>query len=159
MVIAIASTILFFRILIEIATVAPSLLREAGPPLLILAFLLGSAAFVLWRGSKTEENNLPAQENPSELRTAIVFGLIYALVLFACCGSKDAFGGRGLFVVAILSGLTDVDAITLSVSQLVKTERLTGGEGWRLIVAAALSNLVFKGAIVGFLGDRVYCEN
>jgi len=75
-------------------------------------------------------------------------------VLFAVAAVRDFFGNRGLLVVALLSGLTDVDAITLSVSQLVSTDRLGGSEGWRLIVAATLSNLVFKGAIIGTLGNR-----
>jgi uncharacterized membrane protein (DUF4010 family) len=153
-VIAIASTILFFRLLLEIATVAPNFLTHAGPPLLTLGLLLGAMSLFLWLRSRKEEDTIPAQENPSELRTAIVFAVIYAAVLFTVAAVKDAFGGRGLFVVAVLSGLTDVDAITLSVSQLVNTERLAGSEGWRLIVAATLSNLVFKGAIIAFLGDR-----
>jgi uncharacterized membrane protein (DUF4010 family) len=153
-VIAMASTILFFRVLLEIATVAPRFLNDAGPPLLTLGVLLGVASVFLWFRCRNEESTLPPQENPSELRAALVFGLIYAAVLFAVAAVKDGFGGRGLFVVAILSGLTDVDAITLSVSQLVNTDRLTGGDGWRLIVAATLSNLVFKGAIIAFLGDR-----
>lgn len=153
-VIAIASTMLFFRLLVEITTVAPRFLVHAGPPLLTLGLLLGAASLVLWLRSRKEQDTPPEQGNPSELRTAIIFGLVYAAVLFAVAAVKDLFGGRGLFVVAVVSGLTDVDAITLSVSQLVNTDRLAGSEGWRLIVAATLSNLVFKGAIVAFLGDR-----
>lgn len=154
LVVAIASSIVFFRLLVEIATVAPRFLSVAGPPILLLGLLLVAASLALWLRSRSDGDTLPPQENPSELRAAIVFALIYSVVLFAVAMVKEAFEGRGLFLVAVVSGLTDVDAITLSVSQLVNTERLGATEGWRLVVAASLSNLVFKGAIVGFLGDR-----
>ncbi len=155
MVIGTASTILYLRILVEIAAVAPRFLATAGPPVLTLGLLLAISSLVLWSRSRLEQDvTLPSQENPSEIRSALVFGLIYAVVLFTVAAVKQSFDGRGLFVVALLSGLTDVDAITLSVSQLVNSERLSGSEGWRLIVAASLSNLAFKGAIVAVLGDR-----
>jgi len=153
-VIATASTILYLRILVEIATVAPRLLWNAAPPILALALVLAASSVILWFRRSNEPDSPPPLENPSELRPALLFGLIYAIVLFAVAAVRDFFGNRGLLVVALLSGLTDVDAITLSVSQLVSTDRLGGSEGWRLIVAATLSNLVFKGAIIGTLGNR-----
>ena len=153
-VIATASTILYLRILVEIATVAPRFLWNAAPPILALALVLAASSVILWFRRSNEPDSPPPLENPSELRPALLFGLIYAIVLFAVAAVRDFFGNSGLLVVALLSGLTDVDAITLSVSQLVSTDRLGGSEGWRLIVAATLSNLVFKGAIIGTLGNR-----
>jgi len=153
-VIATASTILYLRILVEIATVAPRLLWNAAPPILALAVILAAASVILWFRRDNEPDVPPPLENPSELKSALWFGLIYAIVLFAVAAVRDFFGNSGLLVVALLSGLTDVDAITLSVSQLVNTDRLGGSEAWRLIVAATLSNLVFKGAIIGALGNR-----
>lgn len=149
-----ASTILYARILIEIASVAPRLLPSAAPPVLVLMLLLAIASFVLWFWGRDVAEPLPAQENPSELKSALVFALVYAVVLFAVAAVKDKLGSRGLFGVAILSGLTDVDAITLSVSNLVSADRLSSSEGWRLIVTASLSNLLFKTGIVAVLGDR-----
>ena len=95
------------------------------------------------------------QENPTELKSALFFGLLYAVVLFAVAAAKDRFGDRGLYFVAGLSGLTDVDAITLSTSQLVNSGRLDGSDGWRLIVLALTSNMVFKAATVAVLGHRL----
>ena len=54
--------------------------------------------------------------------------------------------------MAILSGLTDMDAITLSTAQLVSSARLDADHGWRVIVLASLANLVFKSLIVVALG-------
>jgi uncharacterized membrane protein (DUF4010 family) len=97
---------------------------------------------------------MPEQENPSELKSALLFGLIYAVVLFVVAAVKERYGNRGLYVVAGLSGLTDVDAITLSTAQLVNAGRLNAGDGWKLIVMAAISNLLFKAGAVAALGCR-----
>jgi len=97
---------------------------------------------------------MPVHENPTELKSALLFGLIYAAVLFAVAAVRERFGSRGLYVVAAVSGLTDVDAITLSTSQLVNAGRLSTETGWKLIVLAALSNLIFKAGAVAVLGHR-----
>jgi len=54
----------------------------------------------------------------------------------------------------VLSGLTDMDAITLSTSQLVNQGRLETDTAWRMILLASLSNLAFKGVLVAVLGSR-----
>jgi uncharacterized membrane protein (DUF4010 family) len=60
----------------------------------------------------------------------------------------------GLYTVAVLSGLTDMDAITLSTARLVGQGALAPEAGWRVVVVASLANLGFKLAWVSFLGDR-----
>ena len=76
------------------------------------------------------------------------------MVLLAVAAAKTHFGDRGLYVVAALSGLTDVDAITLSTSQLVGTERLDPEQGWRIIVTALMSNVFFKAATIAVIGHK-----
>lgn len=149
-----ASMILYLRVAVEIATVAPQFLPAAAPPLLILALVLLGSAIALWFGNRSESSPLNEPGNPSELRAALFFALLYGLVLLAVAAVQQRFGNRGLIFVAALSGLTDVDAIALSISQMVRLERLSASEGWRLIVIATLSNLAFKGAVVAILGGR-----
>ena len=74
--------------------------------------------------------------------------------LVAVAATKQYFENRGLYVVATISGLTDMDAITLATSRMVHNERLEAGTGWRVIVVAALANLVFKAGIVAGVGSR-----
>ena len=83
-----------------------------------------------------------------------IFGLLYAAVLFAVAASKEHFGDEGLYIVAALSGLTDMDAITLSTSRMIDKGQLAIDTGWRMILVGALSNLVFKGAAIALLGHR-----
>jgi uncharacterized membrane protein (DUF4010 family) len=153
LVIVIASTVVYLRILFEIAVVARAQLIAMAPPLIVL--LLVSVAVValgLTRIHDQRQGAAPRLGNPAELRPALVFGALYGLVLFTIAGVQSQFGDRALYLVAMISGLTDVDAITLSTARMVDTGRLEAATGWRLIATAALANLVFKLGIVGLLG-------
>jgi len=104
--------------------------------------------------TRQHQGEMAEQGNPADLRSAIVFGLAYAVILLAIAATKDEFGERGLYLVAVLSGLTDMDAITLSTSQLANQGRLDTGTGWRLILVASMANLAFKAGMVAVLGSR-----
>ena len=116
--------------------------------------VLAVLALGLWFWSKRAAQKMPEQENPAELKSAIAFGALFAFVLFVSAAVRDRFGTSGLYVVAGISGLTDVDAITLSTAQLVTDGRLDSAEAWRIITVAVISNLVFKVGTVGVLGNR-----
>jgi uncharacterized membrane protein (DUF4010 family) len=153
-VILLASAVVFVRVLVEIAVVARSAFPVMAPPLAALLGVGLALAAVVWLAVRGEPVAVSDPGNPSELRPAIVFGFLYAVVLLAVAAAKEHWQGSGLWVVSVLSGLTDMDAITLSTSRLVQAGRLDPGLGWQLILLASLSNLVFKGAIVGVLGSR-----
>lgn len=154
LVVMVASTVVFGRVLVEIAAVAPRQLLAMGPPIaamLGVAVLISIGAWFLGRSSEAEP---PEPENPAELKSALIFGALYAGVLLAVAFARDRFGTAGLYAVAGISGLTDVDAITLSTSRLVDGGGVDPRTGWRAILLAALSNLVFKAGIVAALGSR-----
>jgi uncharacterized membrane protein (DUF4010 family) len=153
-VILIASTVVFVRVLVLIAATAPVSLREAGPPLgamLAVMIVLSAGTWFMERHAKVQ---MPIQGNPTELKSAILFAALFALVTLGVAAAKEHFGQRGLYLVAILSGLTDMDAITLSTTQIVQSGQTDVHTGWRLILAAALANLVFKAGTTAVLGDR-----
>ncbi len=154
LVIMIASTIVFGRVIVEVAVVAPEILQDILPPLVAMMGLMAIIATALYFLRKSDAESFELDEDPSELKAAIVFGLLYAGVLFAVAVVKEHFGDAGLYVVSALSGLTDMDAITLSTAQMIKKDNLTVDTGWRMILIGALSNLVFKGVAVGVLGHR-----
>ncbi|WP_018479764.1 MgtC/SapB family protein [Pontibacter roseus] len=154
LVIFIASTVAFIRILAEVTIVAPGTLPEVAPPLLAVIGLMVVTGIVAYFTNKEQGDHMPEQENPAQLKTALVFGAIYALVILATAAAKDYLGSSGLYIVAIISGLTDVDAITLSTSRLMQVGNLSPASGWRIILVAGLSNVAFKAALVGFMGNR-----
>ncbi len=153
--IMIASTIMYGRILVLILVTAPALLAAMGPPILVLGAFsaLLSAGAVLTMGKPAP--GLPEQGNPTQLRSALVFGAIFAAVLLASAVARAHLGGAGLYGVALIAGLTDVDAITLSSTHLgsLASHAISPSLGWRLIVAASLANLVFKGAAALLMGS------
>jgi uncharacterized membrane protein (DUF4010 family) len=73
-------------------------------------------------------------------------------VLLALALAKLYWDGRGLYAVAFLSGLTEMDAITLSTARMSQTDPLVASDGWRMIVIAAMANLVSKASLAGLLG-------
>jgi len=155
LVIAIASTVVFLRVLVIVASVAPTALASVGPPLAAMLLVLVVTVAIEYLAHRHEKARMPNQENPSEMKSAILFALLFAVVLLAAAAAREKFGDRGLYVVGVLSGLTDMDAITLSTAQLVGTGKLETSTAWRLIVVAAMSNLVLKGVTVGLLGGPV----
>ena len=118
--------------------------------MLVWASAVAATAFLFFRREREE---MPPPSNPAQLKSALIFGIIYAAVTLAVAAVKLRFGSAGLYGVAIVSGLTDMDAITLSLSRMVEGHQLDPDSGWRLILAASLSNLVFKGIAATFLGS------
>ncbi|MQY50437.1 MgtC/SapB family protein [Rhodocyclus gracilis] len=154
-VILIANLIVPLRLGMLTAVVQPGVL-PALLPILGGGFLGGTlVAFYAWR-SLENGHGLPQLElrNPTELRTAITFGVVYGLVLMCSAALSDVAGAAGLYVVALISGLTDVDAITLSSLRLFGQNKLGAEQTATAILIAQLANLSFKLGIVGIVGGR-----
>jgi uncharacterized membrane protein (DUF4010 family) len=154
LVIVIASAVVYLRVLVEIAAVAPSKFGALAAPIGVMLGVKVLVAGVAWFSGRHGVTEPPEQENPAELKTAILFGVLYAAVLLAVAWARDWFGTAGLYTVAAISGLTDMDAITLSTSRLVQASRLDPDTGWRAILLASLANLGFKAGVVAVLGSR-----
>lgn len=154
-VIAVATAVAFVRVITEVAIVIPQHLGVIAPPLVAL-FLFMSVLCVglyFFRNDK-DDDEIPEPGNPAQLKSALVFGALYAVIIFAVAVAKEYFGQNGLYVVSIISGLTDVDAITLSLSNTIAGGGLQPETGWQLILIASLSNMVFKGGMAIVLGSR-----
>jgi len=152
-VIVIASMVVLVRLMVVSAVVAfgalPGLL-----PVLAGGLVFGlMVALYNWRKmSKATELYIPETSNPAELHTAIGFGLLYVAVLLGAAWMADIAGSQGLYAVALASGLTDVDAITLSSLRLFNLGQLTEQQTVTAIALAVLANLAFKFGMVVFIG-------
>jgi uncharacterized membrane protein (DUF4010 family) len=158
LVILIASAVVYLRVLVEIAVVSPPLLARAAGPLLIMLVLLAAMSLLRAWGRRPPDHPGDAEQaeqgNPTQLRAALLFGLIYAVVVLAAAWARAQFGDKGLYTVAGISGLVDLEAITLSSAQLVRGGKLAADLAWRLVLAATLSNIAFKTGIVALWGGR-----
>ncbi len=154
LVVLIASSVVNLRIAFELGVAAPPLLRVAALPLAaLLAVMVLLSLVQLLRTDFDREVELD-HDSPTQLRAALVFGLLYAGILFTVAAVRAWLGEEALYGVAALSGLTDVDAITLSTAELHRAGRIGDGIAWRSIMIANLSNLVFKWGVLGVLGGR-----
>lgn len=154
-VIMVASCISLVRVLVEIAAVAPGVFSRMAPPLAVLLAVSVAIAGGLYVLTRKTRARMPEQKNPAELKAALIFGALYALVILAVAAATEYFGSAGLYVVAAVSGLTDMDAITLSVAQLAGAGSLDTDTAWRAVLLAALANFVFKFGIVASLANGV----
>lgn len=154
LIIMIASVLSLVRVLIEIAAVTPANFAATAPPISLFLAVFVLLTFLIYRGKSAEIVHLDPPQNPAELSPAIIFGILYAVILLGIAAAKEHLGQTGLYVVAVFSGLTDMDAITLSTSELMSNDSLDTATGWRVILLAAMSNLAFKAGIVGVVGHR-----
>lgn len=153
-VILVACGISFVRLGLLVASTAPGFLPTALPALATLFCVLFFGGWVNSRIGRSDHVPVVAPGNPAALKTPLMFGSLYAVMLIVIAAANERFGHEGVYVAASLSGLTDMDAITLSVTNLVNGEKIPSATGWRVIVVAALANLVFKGAAVAAIGQR-----
>lgn len=153
-VILIASTVVFARVLVEIWLVAGKFFTLMAPAIAVFMVAMGVLSMVALRLGAKEAGSPATPEPPLSLGAAISFGCIYALVLLAVAMAKNRFGDQGLYLLAIISGLTDMDAITLSTSELVARGELAPGTAGRAILIGGLANIFFKGGLVMTLGPQ-----
>jgi uncharacterized membrane protein (DUF4010 family) len=152
-VIMMASCVSIVRVLVEIGAVAPAQFSEMALPLIALLVCCIITALALYFPSRKQGAKMSEQKNPAELKPALLFGGLYAFVLLAVAAAKEYLGSAGLYAVAIISGLTDVDAITLSTGQLADSKRIDARTAWQVILVAVLSNFLFKFGIVASVGS------
>lgn len=145
-------------VLLRLAIVAVVVARPVLPTLLpvLAAGLLGGLLLVWrsWRGLSSGEAPELDMKNPSEMRAALGFACLYAAVLLGVAWLNDIAGTGGVYLAAALSGLTDVDAITLSTLDLFGREQLEAVTVVRVIALAYAANLLFKFGLVCTLAGR-----
>jgi len=162
-VIVMASAVVFARVLILIGLIDVGFLRVAAAPIALTGAVPAGLALLMWRklrpgdqplSTRGDESGIEGHRNPTELKMALGFALVYSAVLLLTAAAKEYWGDRELFLIAGVSGLVDVDAITVSTSQLVKAGKLSADQGWKLVVLALVVNTVFKAGISAVLAGR-----
>lgn len=150
-----ASLVMLARVGILTAVVNSTLLAFLGP-FLGLSIAAGALALiVLLRRAPAAQDQAPQVTNPFRLSEALKFAAVYAVVLFAVEGASRYLGTWGILAAAVLAGLTDVDAITLSLAAAAGTALPPAGAA-AAIAVAALSNTVAKAGYAVWLGAPAF---
>ncbi len=152
-VILIASQMVLVTLMIICTVVAPSLLSELLPPLAIGLVCGLVVTLYNWKSLSTSKDlPLPQTSNPTELHTALGFGLLFVVVLLCSAWLNEIVGDKGMYMVSFVAGFTDVHPITLSSMRLFNLEKLAPHAAASAIVIAYLSNMAFKTFLVATLG-------
>jgi uncharacterized membrane protein (DUF4010 family) len=138
--ILLAWAVMFVRVIVLVAVINRALLTHILVPFAAMAIVVsGFAGFLYVRGGSVDgaagKGNLKVQ-NPFSLTEAAKFAALFAVVLLAVKIVQQHFPPNGLYAVAALAGLTDVDAITLSMSEFAK-----GGEARIAVIAIVIASL------------------
>lgn len=148
-VILIANLVVLLRLTVLAAAVAPRILPTLAPVMAAGVAAALPIAWITWRrhaAGPALEN--PELTNPTDLPVALGFGAAYAVILVAAAWLNDVAGVAGVYAVALVSGLTDVDAISLSSYRLFGEASVTAQGAVMAVVVAACSNIAVKAGIV-----------
>lgn len=139
-----ANAIMAARVVILSAILAPSLALALALPLGLATATAAGFVAVIWYRARS--GKLGAETitfaNPFELSQAIKFALLLAVILVLERFLSDKFGATGLFMLAGISGLADVDAITLSVARGIEGGGDLTGPVIAILLAVASNTLV-----------------
>jgi uncharacterized membrane protein (DUF4010 family) len=169
-VVLLANSTMFLRVLLLGLIVAPAVFTRLATTLLPALLLAAPVIVSRWRAAAQALAQSPpdaqAYSNPTQLGAALFFAAGYAVILLVAAWAAEKVGTGGLYGLALFSGLTDVDAITLSVLQLFNTQAASATVAATAVTLAVASNLVLKatlawiaggaavgrGAVLGFAG-------
>ena len=150
-----ASTIMIIRVLVWVVIFNKSILQELSIPIGLM-FLTGlgmTLYFYKKQQSKPKtKTDFPLGE-PLNLREAVFFGLLYTGILLLVSYGNEKFGSNGIFISSAIAGLTDIDAITISMSKLAgdSIAKLTAQNA---ILLATLCNTIVKIGISLWAGSK-----
>jgi len=156
-----ANATMFGRVLVVVAILDRPLVYKLVWSVGAMALVAAASAVVLWfvagRAEKAQETGQGVDlKNPFSLGPALKFAAFFVGVLFVAKLATSTFGDSGLFVASALSGLADVDAITLSITGASSDGTLAREVGAVAITIAVVANSVVKSAIAYYSGGRAF---
>ncbi len=157
--ILLAATIMYPRILLEVAVVNAALLDALWLPMGAMALGCALGAIWLWR-TREPFGQLDTSQlitEPFQLLPALQFGVLLAMIMLISHGIKAHMGEQGLWLVAIVAGLTDVDAITLTLARMAR-DTISQETAVTGITLAAITNTLVKGGLAYFAGHWALCR-
>jgi uncharacterized membrane protein (DUF4010 family) len=154
--VVLASTVMLPRVFFLVLVTHPPLALKIVIPLMSMLITGLLFTFVIQKSKLTERATVHPEyriTNPLKLSTAIKFGVLFAFVLIVVEYSQTLLGSSGVYFASFLTGLTDVDAITLSVTRLASSAQLSSDVAGVAVMIATLMNTISKGAISYFSGS------
>ncbi|HHF3206609.1 TPA: MgtC/SapB family protein [Vibrio diabolicus] len=145
---------MFPRLLIVLSVINPQLVKLLWPIVMAMMVALYIPAWWIWRRSEVEQiEQSNKQTNPLALQSALFFGLVLAVIMLLAHALSDWFGNAGVLILSALSGITDVDAISLTLGrQSTQTLSVTTA-ALGILIAASVNTIVKMGMVIA-IGDK-----
>ena len=152
--IILASTVMFVRILILVYIMNTELGKVLTIPTLILFFTgLIFSYFLSKRKSGGNEVSDIQFSNPLNLKNAILLTLFFVALQMLIQFVKEESGNSGIYLISGISGLLDLDAISLTLSKFDSDSETIRNSSIAILIAA-ISNTIFKLSIAIFKGHN-----
>ncbi|WP_281951021.1 MgtC/SapB family protein [Nitrosophilus kaiyonis] len=153
--IGIASSTMFFRVIIEVALIDKRLLEYIFYPFILSTILGYFYLYIIYKKAKIKISHSTIEfKNPLELKEALKIGIMFGIIFGAVSLIERNFGDIGVYLLSIISGLTDVDAITLSLANMSREGKIALNSAVLSIIFASISNSFAKMLIVFYLGGK-----
>jgi uncharacterized membrane protein (DUF4010 family) len=146
-----ACTVLFLRVLVATATLN-SALAVAVAPYFVIPFAFGIAATAaIWRMHGDAVDKEPEIRNPLQFWNSIEMAVLFQIVLYVMHWLEGSLGNQGLLISGAILGLTDVDALTISMARGIQTTDWSIAA--RALCIGILSNTLLKTIVAIALGQ------
>jgi uncharacterized membrane protein (DUF4010 family) len=145
-----ANAVLYLRVCAAIAVLNVALLPAAARYLAAPALAVAVVLVISARGSARGGPPSQSSRNPLQTVAALQMAAIFQVVLIVVRAAQATWGTSGVLTTAAVLGLTDVDALTLSMSRGVSSL----GTAALAIAVGVLANTILKAIVAAAFGDR-----
>ena len=151
-----ANTVIYLRVLLTAGVLSPPL-AVALIPYVVAPFIIGVLATLsgFWH-PRPAATVLEGPSNPLQLRSALQMAVLFQVVLFIVYVVDQRFGSSGLMATAVVLGLNDTDALTLSMARGVSDQRMLVDVAARAVTVGLLSNTCVKAGLAGAIGEGTF---
>jgi len=150
-----ASSIMVIRVLIWVLIFNKDLMKNFYLPIgIVFLGAIGVTLYFYFQEKKSQQTDaeIPLGK-PLNLVGALIFGLLYTVIIFAVAYASDTFGNKGIYITSGIGGLSDIDAITISVSKLSR-DGISVLTAQNAILIATLANTIVKIGIALWAGSK-----
>jgi uncharacterized membrane protein (DUF4010 family) len=147
--IIVANVVMLVRVGVLLAAIARDVLAAIWPVLSVSALIGLVAALILWRRTEMKKPTKSEVDvaNPLEIRPALFFAMLLALIALASKFGADQFGEQAIYLVGLISGIADVDALTLTAGRQAAQGGVSAIAAGGAVMLAVSSNIIVKAII------------
>jgi uncharacterized membrane protein (DUF4010 family) len=152
-----AGAMMMMRVLVVVSVVNVALVAKLAPALLLgIAAQVGFGGLLAWRAGNSAEAATPLSlRNPIEFGSVLQFGALLAVIMVLAKNAAIWAGSAGAYVLAAVSGVLDVDAISLSMARLAPVGLDATSAVIAILIAVAV-NSISKVGLAWSAGGQTY---